>query len=1606
MTTATMPLLFPEILTANNLEDLNAPHGLTQADLDWLHHASLSSHTLRAAQTPPMCAETILLQADANAPIPLAGCLVLKALTDADAAQTQPAFLYTPYGGIRKFDSPEALEEKIDEVLKNPTQRDDLLRLLSISQHSELDGTTNIRQTRQTISGDVFKSQIESIEHAQSLNALTMLNELIKLPSLTSILEKLLNEMLPGLDHREARVSLNPSVVPGNSKANQGVKNISLSEAILVHFHNQGWPSTYNVTFIHPNITASPGNSKQWENIIKIIASHLPAKLTECINVYWDARSPFSFSRRMLLSQFLEDALRATILIQQEKNQLTGAQSRELLRLVKPFSLDKTLLRIETVRLWEHTPHYVELAGSLMISGKDNYLYTPNHGIQKVASYLDFKDALLNTPAVAESRQAIYSLLSQEERNRFLSFDEPQVSGKSVVLPVAESLANMIIAKQVANIHYVLGADRRGDMDVHSLINKALDIRTLISNNLLSQNMDGHWKTQRTSFANLAPSSFRADQLERKMKSYTDVENTFHTLFFKLPSTDTALLHSRLKNLLPEFTNTFSLGLRAEAELRKLDGTLSLLAHDLITTVFTYNSGYSEHPLRISVRGFRPDVYSIKLAYSADSKTISLPLASCFLLTERGGLDTPDSGMAILWTPAGGLQTFATVDLATEQLNRQLLDSQKRFGLLENLTPAQRKPHGRYQLQEYELIKDNVLLNRVNSFIDHFKAEHNYLSTLKIGDWQLTGSELRGTLNAIKGKGVPTNLTRAGHIAQVNRWKQKLPTWLSTAPLEEQRLHVELLEQYKNSVTDNKDYLDGIEPLHTYAQKKLGALLNARFTNNNLDPDAIQITPKLVEQGQARTLTDFALQPISVTRKPEFKVSSRSGQKLPDSLNETAVRQMLTLLDIPTTYRKHVTDMLSGSSADIQQRKHRFQRQLPWQLLQHAHALHLQQHLSAKAFDMIRQVLDMPDAIARKAVDGANALIRPLELIKASGVAPIRALGLYLIGSSDNTTSSQVLYSPYHEGHQLSEFKDEASVVAAFNKPGVLQDLLIRRLPESQQATFKKLFATTPSLVSKITLASNPIQTNLLETLFNDNITLLSDMLTTQTNERYQFDWETALHLFGTTVRSVGRQFQAKLTFVETLCESYQDFKTSSEALQQHDWKTGLHNFIAGSAEMVSLGMLNRDDTFGLLDPLKPIPPSAPKAPRWKEIASTAASRTNLQAFKVTDVSLANLQKSPPDGTFKAPKTGKLYTSIAGQVFQVAKANQVWRIVHENGEGPILKKLSDNQWIIDPQRQTIRYGKAMSTFSRSYSDRQMTHDSLNIEARGMKEIRKKYPYRANVITQAVEAARYYSSNALQNLKQLKQLPLRDSRLDIFLKSFFGVDRIDANLIKKIHAATSPICKALADPSWELQNGHRITICNIEQIDDDMSAAAFIVEPKISRKIYLTQFFFNMDLDWYKTTVPSYFNVDAHAQGAVLIHEISHQLLDTLDIIYLDATLPFLDLISTATHLGLTQYNEQKDRQQNGLSLTTPRNKLFMEWDRTSNSLKSLEFFPRHNYTVAEILKITGTRNMDEARDAFLDPTLPEKRIDIILRNADSMTLLICELGRQPVQAST
>lgn len=128
--------------------------------------------------------------------------------------------------------------------------------------------------------------------------------------------------------------------------------------------------------------------------------------------------------------------------------------------------------------------------------------------------------------------------------------------------------------------------------------------------------------------------------------------------------------------------------------------------------------------------------------------------------------------------------------------------------------------------------------------------------------------------------------------------------------------------------------------------------------------------------------------------------------------------------------------------------------------MQHAHSMKLQQQLSDTGYDYICQVLDMPDGIARAMVEGADAIACPLSLIKTAGADCVDALGLYVLGPGAGRTGPRVIYAPYSR-YVFREFENEAQLIEALNTPGHFQDLIIRRLPEAQQAVFKSLLKTT-----------------------------------------------------------------------------------------------------------------------------------------------------------------------------------------------------------------------------------------------------------------------------------------------------------------------------------------------------------------------------------------------------------------------------------------------------------------------------------------------------------------------------------------------------------------
>ncbi|MBK5301185.1 hypothetical protein JFT98_08350 [Erwinia sp. TH29] len=570
MPTPPTPLFFPEALHApGHWNDLGKIHGLTRKDFEWLSHLELASQTLRLQQTPSMFAEKILLKSDALDPIPLAGSFVLS-LTPNDKGE----ILYTPYAGIKKFDSRAALTEQLNSQLNSVTEDDDLLAFMSLSARKTLAAATSIQVSFQAIEGEIFEDQRTVITEYQRVNEQAMLDELVKLPTLTSLLTTLLDELLqspfPGLDQSQTRLNFY-SVTPaddGNqqSASSRWINSMSLSDAVLSYYRHQRWPSGQSHEFSHPEKKSTSIDQGHWETAVKTASSKLISLLSGKLQHYWDSAAADGASRRDFFSRAIREKARAEFLIKREADIIDPEQSQALHQLIQLSAGTPSTLSLETVRLWEYEANYVELAGSLMISHSSSnaFLYTPAQGLQVLKDHQDLKDTLLSKFSAVGHEDELYGLLSLDERNRFIGFNHPQVSGEVISGSIFKKLFEAIITKQLQNMEYVLQVYRHSDgtVNVHALLDKALDIRSMISDQLLTLNVQGRWSTRPVLSGKQLPSLVLADKAAAFVKTFSDVKSLLSAEFASQPIESLALQSVYLEKLKPRIAHAFSVGLR------------------------------------------------------------------------------------------------------------------------------------------------------------------------------------------------------------------------------------------------------------------------------------------------------------------------------------------------------------------------------------------------------------------------------------------------------------------------------------------------------------------------------------------------------------------------------------------------------------------------------------------------------------------------------------------------------------------------------------------------------------------------------------------------------------------------------------------------------------------------------------------------------------------------------------------------------------------------------------------------------------------------------------------------------------------------------------
>ena len=287
-------------------------------------------------------------------------------------------------------------------------------------------------------------------------------------------------------------------------------------------------------------------------------------------------------------------------------------------------------------------------------------------------------------------------------------------------------------------------------------------------------------------------------------------------------------------------------------------------------------------------------------------------------------------------------------------------------------------------------------------------------------------------------------------------------------------------------------------------------------------------------------------------------------------------------------------------------------------------------------------------------------------------------------------------------------------------------------------------------------------------------------------------------------------------------------------------------------------------------------------------------------------------------------------------------------------------------------------------------NQQAIREEMRVQAVGMNNIRLLYPFRARMIRHGHEQAVAYLTNALMNMDRLFSDTPKDQKRRRFAEDFFNTPTLSEHTIKKVKLRAHRLLGELLQPSFNPETSSRYVVGLA--LHPEHSILAFTLSNETARRIYLTERFFNPGFLTYYPTRPRTFDMVGHNMATVLLHEVSHMVLDTLDFSYLDSNLPFLDLLDTSTLEGRLRHDALERTQKHAFSGTTPTSKLFKEHDDDD-----LHGYDVEGELFKRVLQLTGARDLDAARRVFFQDE--NKRVDVILDNADSLTLLLAYLGR-------
>jgi hypothetical protein len=871
-------------------------------------------------------------------------------------------------------------------------------------------------------------------------------------------------------------------------------------------------------------------------------------------------------------------------------------------------------------------------------------------------------------------------------------------------------------------------------------------------------------------------------------------------------------------------------------------------------------------------------------------------------------------------------------------------------------------------------------------------------------------------------------------------FEAQLPDWMRQAERHDLQQYADILMRYYVTNDPDHDFLFGVPFLKDFAREQLQRQLRIDFPNRSFDPDALTITLTRyvgapVGTGQtpgflpavtevvSETLTEYSLNHFSTIQGATLAVVATEDPSTALALTPAYLRQLIHTVDVGTRFQALLTEKLDSTSADFPLRQQYFTQQWPTLMLERGFQQKLAKKLSARAFDYIQSLMEMPDDLARQSVDEEDIVLSTLDLIAKPGAAADRIPGFYVIGPKDVTHGPVILHAIFNQGFCFKEYADRAALLQDLRTSSALQSQIMHRATPQVQARYghhsfllppvwtTEFYTDFPMFpLGPVNLADAPVQGNVLQYLLQDAVAVLKNLAKNQTVTSAQSDWESFTYLSTLAVEQVAMFLPGEVGVLVAGWQGLSLVQASVSAATRRKWGQALSEFTAALAVFVTAKSSGEEDAAFEEEESEQVEAFATEAPEpllprfsWRNAQVPLDVKIRLQAFEVSDIALSNLLRDELFNLYQDPATEKQYAAVAGKVYQVREQEDVWRIVNAEGTGPQIKLNDHQQWEVDLQwglrggggQQTRLRGGQASASSRAIKDVDAEVSKVfGVLASGMPAIRKFNMNHARRIGEGHLRAKRYVETCLDNLNV--QLPgaALDPRTTHIISEFFGIAAPSSALVQRITQSSIQLFHAVMDSSLSPWNSPRFVV-GLNRYGHE-STVAFTAKTDPLQRIYLSERFFTVPKYRLRAPQPGSppFNVEAHYRGATLLHELSHLSNDTFDMAYVEANAPFLDLLADHT-LPLAMIKaDMREIQLNYFSHGTDPGKLFKhfnegQWqDLGDGDAQGRQF----------VLGVTGTATLDEARPVFL--TDADKRSEIILRNADSLTLLVMKLGRE------